>query len=349
MNVQELFLLHYRNFDTLHLKLTSPQIIITGDNGIGKTNILEAISFLSPGRGLRYAKLEELPKVGESNFSIDAVLQTTLGPTKIQTTYSTETGRRNTEFNGSKIAHNELANFINIVWLIPQMDGLFLGPASDRRRFLDRVCYSFAPEHAKLITQYEHYLKERIKTLESYPIDDNWLSALEEKLAIAAKDIDTNRTVALLALQDAIDNMDTSFPKAKLELIPNNKDMGIDELQSQFRASREQDTRAGRSHFGPHRSDLMVYYANKNMPAKYCSTGEQKAMLISITIAHIIAKRKVGGLSPILLLDETFVHLDETRRGYLAAFLKESDSQVWITSTEAEMSKYFANAQVIGL
>ncbi|MES2214711.1 MAG: DNA replication/repair protein RecF [Pseudomonadota bacterium] len=348
ISIKELHLSNYRNFDNLRLKLSSDQIIITGNNGIGKTNILEAISFLSPGRGLRYAKLDEISKEGQS-WRAGATIHTTLGLAEIDTKYDIISAKRTTEFNGKKISNTELANFASIVWLTPQMEGLFLGPSSDRRRFLDRACYAFYPLHASLINQYDHALRERLKILESSEGNNEWLDIVEEKISRLAFQINKNRVSVIAKLQNALDNLDNLFPKARLVLEPNYEGLDVSWIQSEFKNARKKDLATGRSNFGIHRSDLIVYYRDKDTLTKHCSTGEQKAMLISVTIAQIMAKQAEGVDGPIMLLDETFVHLDETRREYLADFIKSSSSQVWITSAEPFALGYFKSAQVIEL
>lgn len=344
--INELSLLHYRNLSALDISVNSSPVLIIGDNGAGKTNILEAISMLSPGRGLRGAKLDEIYSHHSSSWRVDARVQTKLGPSQISTSYSGESNKRLVEFNGSKIANAELAGLLKIIWLTPQMEGLFLGGSSDRRRFLDRMVYCFHPEHASVVNKYDYYLRERIKILQMPSVDYSWLEIIEEKLSAEASSIMHRRKNTLDILSDALDKLDSPFPKARLG-ITGNEFHSNEWMQERLRESRELDRLSKRSNFGPHRSDLLVYYGE--IAAHQRSTGEQKAMLISMTIAQVLATQEHGAVKPILLLDEIFVHLDEVRREYLAEFLANSGSQIWVTSTEDDVGKYFSKPQLIRL
>jgi len=341
--INELSLQNYRNLKSFELTINSSPVLIIGDNGMGKTNILEAISMLAPGRGLRNAKLDEIYKNQSTSFRIEAKAITNLGIARISTSYSAESSKRLVEFNESKITNSELAKLLKIIWLTPQMEGLFLGLSSDRRKFLDRIVYCFHPEHASLINKYDYYLRERMKILQLPSLDYSWLKIIEEKLALEAASVIKNRRHTLELLQASLDALDSPFPKARLDI---TKAEEVD-FEKSFADSRELDRATGRSNFGPHRSDLLVYY--DTTPASQRSTGEQKAMLISITIAQVIATQNFSGAHPILLLDEIFVHLDETRRNYLAGFLSQCGSQVWITSTEDDATRYFGESQVTRL
>lgn len=344
--INELSLSHYRNLRALDISVNSSPILIIGDNGAGKTNILESISMLSPGRGLRGAKLDEIYSYQASSWHINSRVQSNLGVAQISTSYSAESSKRLVEFNGSKIANSELARLLKIIWLTPQMEGLFLGGSSDRRRFLDRMVYCFHPEHASVVNKYDYYLKERIKILQMPSIDYSWLGIIEEKLSAEANLIMHRRKNTLDILSDALDKLESPFPKARLG-ITGNEFHSNEWMQERLRESRELDRLSKRSNFGPHRSDLLVYYGE--IPASQRSTGEQKAMLISMTIAQVLATQEYGNAKPILLLDEIFVHLDEVRREYLAEFLTGSGSQTWITSTEDDIGKYFDGAQIVRL
>ena len=338
--IDELSLYQYRNFKELNIKLAPSAVLIIGDNGVGKTNILESVSMLSPGRGLRGAKLEDICQVGSNNWHIKARVQSNLGLAEISTSYDREQSRRHIDFNGSKTPSAELTKLLKIIWLTPQMNGLFLGSSSDRRKFFDRIVYCFYPAHASIINKYEYYLRERQKILQLPSIDYSWLRIIEEKLAQSALSLIHNRKKTLVLLQEALDSLTNLFPRATLEVSA----LDDEALEEKFYKMREQDKITGRNNFGPHRSDLVVYHGS--MLASQSSTGEQKAMLISITIAQIIAVQKLSATTPILLLDEIFVHLDETRRKYLVEFLVASGSQVWITSTEDEVAEYFDGADV---
>jgi len=344
--IDSLSLSQYRNLRELDISVNSSPILIIGDNGAGKTNILESISMLSPGRGLRGAKFDDISNHKSPSWHIKARAQSNLGIAKLSTSYSSESSRRFVEFNGSKITNSELAGLLKIIWLTPQMEGLFIGSGSDRRRFLDRIVYCFHPEHASVVNKYEYYLRERLKILQMPGIDYSWLGIIEEKLSVEASSIMHRRKNALDILGDALDKLDSPFPKANLG-ITGNEFHSNEWIMEQFKNSRNIDAASKRSNFGPHRSDLLVFY--DGIAASQRSTGEQKAMLISITLAQVIAIKAFAQVSPILLLDEIFVHLDETRREYLAEFLIKAESQVWITSTEDDVGKYFDAPQILRL
>jgi len=211
------------------------------------------------------------------------------------------------------------------------------------------VIYAFDPKHASRINKYEYYLKERIKILELPNIDYSWLGMIETKLAEVALDIVQKREEVSSLLQKALDDLVSPFPKARIAIDPDYADKDLDWMKEQFAGSRAEDLRNGRSNFGPHRVDFVVYYDSKNIEARFCSTGEQKAMLISLTIAQIIALQEYSNSFPILLMDEIFVHLDDKRRDYLAAFLKSGQWQCLITSTEEDLVKYFDDIQILRL
>ncbi len=347
--LKELSLTNYRNLSQLDLKFESERVLILGDNGAGKTNILEAISLLTPGRGMRGAKLDEICAHDASGFEVAAIVNGALGPSRLNISFQRAAAKRLVEFNNSKITSAELANIASVVWLTPQMEWLFLGPSSDRRRYFDRIIYAFDPAHAARINKYEYYLKERIKILDLPNIDYNWLLVIEGKLSEMALEIIQKRVEVIEVLQKTLDGLVSPFPKARIEIKPDYRDKDLDWMKAEFAASRADDIRSGRSNFGPHRVDFVVYYDVKNIEARFCSTGEQKAMLISLTIAQVIALQDYSNAFPILLLDEIFVHLDDMRRDYLAAFLSSRSSQCLITSTEDDLIKYFDNMQVIRL
>ena len=347
--IHELSLHQYRNFDAINLTIHSNHIVILGDNGSGKTNILEAISLFSPGRGLRGAKLEEVCNNKYDHFKTQIILENTLGKARISSTYDKLLSKRIISFNDEKINHHELASLCKIIWLTPQMEGIFLGPSSDRRKFFDRIVFAFNAQYAKIIGEYEYYLKERSKLLQMPSIDHKWLQILEDKLGGSALAIVTERVKVLDILQRTLNELETPFPKALLSFDPSYHDMDAQQFQSGFEKSRDVDKHSKRNNFGPHRMDLVVRYAEKDAHAKYSSTGEQKAILISILLGQIFAIKKYSNEKSIVLLDETFVHLDDLRRQYLTNILQSINAQIWITSTEPEFHKYFSEGQVIRL
>lgn len=347
--IKELTLQNYRNFSDIKFNFESENILILGNNGSGKTNILEALSLFSPGRGVRRAKLDEICQYNKSDFIIESVIDTSLDIARIKNTYNKDYSKRIVEFNNNKITHSELASLLNITWLTPQMDGLFLGSSSDRRKFFDRMVYAFDPGYSKLINEYEHYIKERNNILQSYPINLDWLNAIEEKLSNAAAEITTKRFNTLQIIQHHIDGSDNNFPKARLSLEPVFSNLAIDDFKEKFRQNRELDRLTKKTNFGTHRIDMLTQHQEKQIDAKQCSTGEQKSLLISIILGQLLAINNHNPKTTVVLLDETLTHLDNIRREYLTSFLATIDAQVFITSTEEEIEKYFSNPQKINL
>jgi DNA replication and repair protein RecF len=347
--IYQLSLFNYRNFEFIEIKPESSNLIIIGENGSGKTNILESISFLSPGRGLRSANIEDVCNKGSNFFRSEFILADSGNKCRISLSYNRDLSRKIIEYNGEKINQGELLSLCKVVWLTPQMEGIFLGPSIERRRFLDRIVYSFIPRHAKVITEYEYYLKERLKLLQMDSFDQEWLNILERKLSLSAVELVKNRLEGIAILESVYKEIDSTFPKARLVMDSHCIDMDVEQVKEQFYINRKLDAKTKRTNFGPHRADLIVYYVDKGIEAKYSSTGEQKAMLIFITIAHVMAIRDITNEMPIMLLDETLVHLDESKRKCLVSFLSKMHAQIWTTSTEHDVGKYFSDHEVIKL
>jgi DNA replication and repair protein RecF len=342
MKLKALHLSNYRNLESKFLEFTHDITLIIGDNGLGKTNLLESISMLSPGRGLRNCPPDEICNPRNENWAISARLESNLGEAEVNVTYSLDNSRKNIQFNGAKISNHELSNITNMIWLTPQMEGLFLGNPGDRRRFLDRMVYGIHRDHASKVSKYEKLQRERIKILETNENDDSWLSIIEKELAELGLEIIQNRLNTIDNINKNIEALESAFPKARIELdgriveLIKGEDT-LDSIMSEFKSYRQRDKFSGRTNFGAGKCDMLVFYETKNMPAKSCSTGEQKALLISIITAQQIGLE----LKPILLLDEVFVHLDDKRRGFLADFLVQNGAQAIITSTEAELVNLF--------
>jgi len=244
---------------------------------------------------------------------------------------------------------SEILDYLRIIWLTPQMDGLFIGSPSTRRKFLDRLTYNFFPDHAKKVATYEHYSRSRIKIISMGSYDDLWLSGIEKSMAEVAIEISKSRTECLELLNSFIEQQGSKFLKPKLslrcsvnqKLIDDSQEDVLLDLKSIFRNNRLRDAKAKRSTCGTHLTDLLVVNPSKNINASISSTGEQKGMLISILLGQVKAMNIMQGFAPIILLDEVFTHLDEKRREQLSSELKNLDAQVWITSTELDIEKYF--------
>jgi DNA replication and repair protein RecF len=312
-------------------------VILTGENGAGKTNVLEAVSLLSPGRGLRGAPLSEMArKGGGGGFSVAAQF----GDVAIGTgTTATAPERRQVRINGAPASANSLSEWLSILWLTPAMDRLFADTASARRRFLDRLVLALRPQHAMHSTRYDAAMRARNKLLaEEGPWDETWLDSLEAQMAEHGVAVSRARLQTIKSLMEVLwADGRSDFPKARLML----RDETPGGLQARLRSSRKVHAAARRSTHGPNNEDLIVHYGrwdgNDEMPAALCSTGEQKALLIGLILAHadLVADRTQR--RPILLLDEIAAHLDPGRRAALYTRLDEAGGQVWMTGTEASL------------
>jgi DNA replication and repair protein RecF len=304
-------------------------VVLTGDNGAGKTNLLEAVSLLAPGRGLRGAALGEMARQGGAGgFAVAA----RLGDTDIGTgTAAAAPDRRQVRINGAAASASSLAEWLSVLWLTPAMDRLFLEGASGRRRFLDRLALALFHGHAVHAARYEAAMRARNKLLaEDGPRDEAWLAALEARMAEHGAALASARREAIDGLSKRLaDAPEGPFARAGLAL-----EGGDEDLARALAAGRSRDASAGRTLAGPHRTDLIVTHLGKDQAAAFCSTGEQKALLLGIVLAHADLVAERSGRRPILLLDEVAAHLDPLRRRALLERLAASGGQVWVTGTE---------------
>ncbi len=350
--ITKLVVCNYRNFIEFTLLPQHSKTLIIGNNGTGKTNLLESISLFNPGRGLRAAKYEDIlnKSAGITNSAnkwlVEAILKTTTTTVKISSDYVRHATKRNIKLNDNVISSSDLLKLINIIWITPQIEGVFQEGISQRRKLLDRLVYLFDNSHAQRVSKYEYYLKERMVLLKNNPSQTQWISIIEDHLSKIAIEIASCRNKVIKQLQQSLNQLDTPFPKVKLDIDCLVEKLYLSQqpsskLQELFYNSRRVDTNLGRSHIGTHRSDFQVIYMEKNRLAQHCSTGEQKALLISLLIGQMIESSKHYNRLPILLLDELFVHLDIEKRQYLAHFLSASKAQCWISSTEQGDIKLF--------
>ena len=344
--VSSLKLHNFRCYKQAALEDLSPGLVVLhGPNGAGKTNILEALSILTPGRGLRSAKVMEIQcqKAG-TPWAVSAKVKDNDIAIQIGTGLDQQTGKRTVRIQGETVkSQAALADHIACVWLAPQMDGLFLDASRERRRFLDRLVFAFDPGHSGRVLRYENAMRQRSKLLREEKAEPVWLSSLESQIAETGVAIAAARLDFIQRLQTACNEAQTSlFPLATLSangtlesLLQNAPALEVEEMfQYQLAESRGVDMLTGGAATGPHKSDLHVKYAEKNMPADQCSTGEQKALLIGIILAHARLIAAERGAPPILLLDEIAAHLDENRRAALYDILKVLGGQAWLTGTD---------------
>ena len=338
MSVRRLTLTDFRSYPTAALDPGPGFVLLSGDNGAGKTNLLEAVSLLAPGRGLRGAALSDMARRGGSGgWAVAAKL----GETDIGTgTQAAAPERRQVRINGAAASVNALSEWLAILWLTPAMDRLFSGSAGERRRFLDRLVLALEPGHAHHSTRYDAAMRARNKLLADERPDPAWLASLELAMAEHGAAIAAARRHAVEALDQRLSAVpDDEFPRAALAL----EGWSDSDLAASLAANRSRDAAAGRATVGPHRQDLAVTHCAKAMPAANSSTGEQKALLLGLVMAHaeLVAERR--GEPPLLLLDEVAAHLDPKRRAALFTRL-EGRGQVWMTATEPSLFDGIADA-----
>ena len=330
--ISRLTLTEFRSYATAALSPDLGFVLLSGDNGAGKTNLLEAVSLLAPGRGLRGVALSEIAReAGPGSFAVAARLE----DVEIGTgTLATAPERRQVRINGAPAAVNSLSEWLSVLWLTPAMDRLFSGSAGDRRRFLDRLVLALEPTHAHHAARYEAAMRARNKLLgEPDGADPAWLAALEAGMAEHGSALAAARARTVTSLGERLEATPADdFARAAIAI----EGWQEADLAAQLRASRGRDAAAGRATVGPHRQDLAVTHVAKGRPAAQSSTGEQKALLLGLVLAHaeLVADRR--GAPPILLLDEVAAHLDPRRRAALFARL-EGRGQVWMTATEPEL------------
>ena len=332
MPVSRLALSDFRSYPSALIEPGPGFVLLSGENGAGKTNLLEAVSLLSPGRGLRGAALSEMARLdGPGGFAVAA----RLGDVEVGTgSQPSAPERRQVRVNGAPASVNSLSEWLSVLWLTPAMDRLFMGSAGDRRRFLDRLVLALEPSHAHHSSRYEAAMRARNKLLaDEGEADPSWLTALEQQMAEHGTAIAAARQRTASALADRMKSApEDEFAKAEIAI----EGWTEGNLSEELRSSRTRDASAGRTTVGPHRQDLIVTHVAKQMPASRSSTGEQKALLLGLVLAHaeVVADRR--GDPPILLLDEVAAHLDPKRRAALFARL-DGRGQVWMTATEAEL------------
>ena len=349
--VTRIALANFRSYASAELQVDASPVVLAGANGTGKTNLLEAISLLSPGRGLRGAKLTAIQRKqpAEANsdgflqlWAVSATLTRSDGAWEIGTGLLPANGaappRRVLHLNGAPAESADVAELLPILWLTPAMDRLFLEGASERRRFLDRLVFALDPAHAKRVTRYERAAQERLRLLKDGVRDRVWLDGLEETMSEAGVAVTAARLHLVAALNAELDlrGADGAFPCAHLALSEALTDAQA--LRAALSEARQRDAESGRTSVGPHLADLEVRHTIKRADARDCSTGEQKALLISIVLANAwLQKKRHDGVTPLLLLDEIAAHLDAHRRAALFDEILALGAQAWLTGTDKSL------------
>lgn len=351
--IRRLTLANFRSYHAAQLALgPAGPVVLTGANGTGKTNLIEAISLLAPGRGLRRATMEELAfSEGDGAWAVSAEIEGMLGLATLGTGIDPPAGENSAPSRKCRIDRESVssaaafADHLRVVWLTPAMDPLFNGPASERRRFLDRLVLAVDAQHSSRVAALERSLRSRNRLLEDARSDPHWLDAVEHEtaevaVAVAAARAETaNRLAGALA---AARDVAPEFPRAEIaldgwleQLLPEHSAIEIeDRYRALLKANRVRDAAAGRTLDGPHLSDLVVTHADKRVAAAQASTGEQKALLIRLVLAHAGLIKEMTGFAPILLLDEIVAHLDPARRAALYGALTNLGAQVWMTGAD---------------
>jgi len=349
--IHRLSLTHFRNYRASSLETRGDVVALVGPNGAGKTNCIEAISFLSPGRGLRRATLDDVAdNQGDGSWAVSAEVEGALGLATLGTGIdpplpeAASTSRRcriDREPVGSAVAFGD---HLRMVWLTPAMDGLFMGAASERRRFFDRLVLAIDSGHSSRVSALDRSLRSRNRLLEDRNTDSHWLDAVERETAELAVAVAAMRgqTVTRLAASLRARGAASAFPSAAImldgwmenALVSEPATAVEDRYRQILRDGRPRDAAAGRTLDGPHLTDLQVIYAPKNMPARDASTGEQKALLIGLVLAHAGLVAEMTGITPLLLLDEVVAHLDPGRRAALFHELAKLGAQIWMTGAD---------------
>ena len=351
--IRRLTLTNFRSYHAAQVTLDrAGPVVLTGANGAGKTNLIEAISLLAPGRGLRRATMEELAFAeGDGGWAISAEIEGMLGLATLGTGIDPPAGEDSSPSRRCRVDREPVssaaafADHLRVVWLTPAMDPLFNGPASERRRFLDRLVLAVDAQHASRVSALERSLRSRNRLLEEQRSDPHWLDAVEHETAEVAVAVAAARAETVARLAAALDTARgdaAEFPSAEIalqgwmeQLLPQHSAVEIeDRYRALLKEHRARDAAAGRTLDGPHLSDLSVIHAGKGVPASNCSTGEQKALLIRLILAHARLIKDMTGSAPLLLLDEVVAHLDPGRRAALYDALAGLGAQVFMTGAD---------------
>lgn len=349
LSVARVTLTNFRNYQDASLRFDSAPVILTGANGSGKTNFLEAISLLVPGRGLRRSNLVDLQHFrADAPWAVATELTTAYGALRIGTgrdPAEPDNERRVVHIDGKHTrGQSAMAEHIAMAWITPDMDRVLTESASARRKLLDRLVYSFDPAHSGRVQRYEKAMRERLRILREGLRDAAWLRGLEDEMAQTGTAIAAARRHLIAQLRTAIDQTSGAFPRADIgvtgiaeDALENNPALPVEDmLRAALARSREDDGQSGTTSVGAHRSDLLVTHRAKQCPADLCSTGEQKALLIAIMLAYLRVLMQHRQMSPLFLLDDIAAHLDDTRRSALFDEILSLGVQAWLTGTDTD-------------
>ncbi len=337
--VTALSLSHFRSHRRVALTFDGRPVAIFGANGAGKTNLIEAVSMLSPGRGLRRAASDEMVRRPEAlGWKVTAAVESFAQAHEVET-WAEPAGARQVRIDGKAATQIALGRIARVLWLVPAMDRLWIEGADGRRRFLDRATMSFEPGHAEAVLDYDKAMRERNRLLKDMVRDGHWYGAIETQMARAGAQVHAGRATAIARLMAAQEGAQTAFPAALLALEEPEADAPVTEeaLRLALAEGRARDLAAGRTLIGPHRSDLAAVWAAKGVAAREASTGEQKALLISLILANARALAQETGAAPVLLLDEVAAHLDAGRRRALYDEICALGAQAFMTGTGGEL------------
>ena len=338
VSLRALKISHFRTHKFSVINPSSEPIVMFGLNGSGKTNVLEAISMFAPGQGFRRANFSELTRQPEQlGWKLTAEFQILGRCYEIVTFWDEASGRKIT-IDGKLVTQSSLARLVRILWITPLMDRIWLNGSAERRRFLDRIVSNLIPEHTENSIKYNKALKQRNRLIKDKISDFDWYNALEKQMALSGMEIDKARRKIIVQIMHMQKKSVSSFPAADLDII-GPQYSSVQEFQLALNENRKQDVYAGRTLIGPHLSDLGSVYSSKGVKAKNCSTGEQKALLISIIIATAKIQLEMFNTPPILLFDEVSAHLDAKRRSVLYDELHDLNLQVFLTGTDKNIFK----------
>jgi DNA replication and repair protein RecF len=350
--IRRLTLTNFRSYRVAQIEVATGPVVLVGPNGAGKTNLIEAISFLAPGRGLRRASLDEVAfQEGNGSWAVSADVDGALGLATLGTgieapaTADAAVSRKCRIDREPAVSVAALSDHLRVIWLVPSMDAMFSGPASERRRFLDRLALAVDSEHSGRVAALERALRSRNRLLEGPRPDPHWLDAIEHETAEVAVAVAAQRAETVARLQQALaarDNPASVFPASEIalkgwieELVRQRPALAVeDRYRAVLKDNRARDAAAGRTLDGPHLTDLIVTHARKGVAAADASTGEQKALLIGLVLAHASLLTEMSGFAPVLLLDEVVAHLDPQRRTALYGELERLGAQVWMTGAD---------------